>query len=87
MIKSQKIFGNVARQEFKVVYTYIKLANKLCKICFGLRVVKRVSKLQTVRTLYHAYFQPLLSYGLIFWGNSANAKFIFRLQKRAIREP
>jgi hypothetical protein len=61
-----------------------KLADKLCKICFGLRVIERVSGSETVRTLYHAYFQSLLSYGLIFWGNSANAKLIFRLQKRAI---
>jgi hypothetical protein len=62
-----------------------KLANKLCKICFGIRVIRRVSGLETVRTLYYAYFQFLLLYGLIFWGNSANAKLIFRLQKRAIR--
>jgi hypothetical protein len=62
-----------------------KLANKLCKICFGIRVVRRVTGLETVRTLYYAYFQSLLSYGLIFWGNSVNAKLIFRLQKRAVR--
>jgi hypothetical protein len=62
-----------------------KLANKLCKICFGIRVVRRVTGLETVCTLYYAYFQSLLSYGLIFWGNSVNAKLIFRLQKRAIR--
>jgi hypothetical protein len=62
-----------------------ELANKLCKICFGLWVVKRVSGLETVHTLYYAYFQSLWLYGLIFWGNSANAKLIFRLQKRAIR--
>jgi hypothetical protein len=35
--------------------------------------------------LYYAYFQSLLIYGLIFWGNLGNAKLIFRLQKRAIR--
>jgi hypothetical protein len=34
-----------------------ELAKKLCKVCFGLRVVKRVSGLETVRTLYYAYFQ------------------------------
>jgi hypothetical protein len=62
-----------------------KLANKSCKICFGIRVIRRVTGLETVRTLYYAYFQSLLSYGLIFWGNSINAKLIFRLQKRAIR--
>jgi hypothetical protein len=62
-----------------------KLASKLCKIFFGLQVVRRVTGLVTVRTLYYAYFKSLLTYGLIFWGNSTNAKLIFRLQKRAIR--
>jgi hypothetical protein len=51
-----------------------KLANKLYNICFGLQVVRRVTGLKTVRTLYYAYFQSVLSYGLTFWGNSANAK-------------
>jgi hypothetical protein len=62
-----------------------ELAHKLGKICFALRVVKRASGLETVCTLYHAYFQSLLSYGVLFWGNSASGKQIFRLQKRAIR--
>jgi hypothetical protein len=62
-----------------------QLANKLCKVCFVLRVIKRVSGLETVCTLYYAYFHSLLLYGLIFWGNLGNAKLIFRLQKRAIR--
>jgi hypothetical protein len=35
--------------------------------------------------LFYAYFNSLLLYRLIFWGNSGNAKLIFRLQKRAIR--
>jgi hypothetical protein len=62
-----------------------QLATKLSKICFAIRIIKQVSGLETVRTLYCAYFHSLLLYGLIFWENSANAKFIFRLQKRAIR--
>jgi hypothetical protein len=49
------------------------------------RLAVRVSGLEIVRTLYYAYFESLLLYGLIFWGNSENAKLIFRLQKRAIR--
>jgi hypothetical protein len=41
--------------------------------------------LESVRTLYYAYFHSFLSYGILFWGNSSNAKLIFKLQKRAIR--
>jgi hypothetical protein len=62
-----------------------ELANKLGKICFALQVVRRASGLETVCTLYHAHFQSLLSYGVLFWGNAASGKLIFRLQKRAIR--
>jgi hypothetical protein len=62
-----------------------QLANKLCKICFALRIISRVNGLETVRTLYYAYFQSMLIYGLIFWVNSGEAKVVFKLQKRAIR--
>jgi hypothetical protein len=62
-----------------------QLANKLGKICFALLVIKRVAGLETVRTLYYAYFHSLLLYGLVFWGNSGSEKVIFRMQKRAIR--
>jgi hypothetical protein len=61
-----------------------KLTNKFRKICFGLRVVRRVFGLETANTLYYAYVESLL-YGLIFWGNSVYVKLIFRLQKSAIR--
>jgi hypothetical protein len=67
-------------------YTHTQqLANKLSGICFALRVIKSSTGLETARTLYYAYFQSLLMYGLIFWGNSGNAKLVFKLQKRAIR--
>jgi hypothetical protein len=68
-----------------MAYTYSTTSKRLCRICFALRVIGRVLGLETTRTLYYAYFQSLLLYGLIFWGNSGNAKLIFKLQKRAIR--
>lgn len=35
--------------------------------------------------IYFAYFHSIMSYGLIFWGNSHHSMRIFRLQKRAVR--
>jgi hypothetical protein len=52
------------------IYTQELAKKKLGKICFGLRVVKRVLGFETVQTLYYTYFQSSLLYGLIFWGNS-----------------
>jgi hypothetical protein len=80
-----KLFGLWLDKNIKWSMHTQQLAIKLSKICFAIRIFKRVSGLETVRTLNCAYLHSLLLYGLIFWGNSTNAKLIFRLQKRAIR--
>jgi len=38
-----------------------------------------------LKMIYFAYFHSILSYGIIFWGNSIGNEEIFKLQKRAIR--
>jgi hypothetical protein len=35
--------------------------------------------------VYCSYFHSIMSYGIIFWGNSGHSNLIFRLQKEAIR--
>jgi hypothetical protein len=35
--------------------------------------------------IYYSYFLNIMTYGLIFWGNSHYSNIIFRLQKRIIR--
>ena len=42
-------------------------------------------KLESLHSLYYAYFHSQLTYGIIFWGNSPCVKQIFKLQKKAIR--
>lgn len=61
------------------------LAVKLSRLCFALRIVRKRTSIDTARVLYHAYVHSALSYGILFWGNSTNAKLAFKLQKRAIR--
>jgi len=38
-----------------------------------------------LKMVYYAFFHSVMSYGLIFWGNSTKSKCVFKLQKRAIR--
>jgi hypothetical protein len=38
-----------------------------------------------LRTIYFSYVHSVMTYGIIFWGNSSDSYNIFRLQKRAIR--
>ena len=38
-----------------------------------------------MKTIYYSYFNSIMSYGLLFWGNSPHNQKIFRIQKRIIR--
>jgi hypothetical protein len=39
----------------------------------------------TLKIVYYSYFHSIMTYSLIFWGNSSRSINIFRLQKRVIR--
>ena len=39
----------------------------------------------TLKSVYYSHLHSLISYGIIFWGNSSNSVHVFQLQKRAIR--
>jgi hypothetical protein len=41
--------------------------------------------LNTLKTIYHSYFNTIMSYSLPFWGHSPHSIKIFRMQKRIIR--
>ena len=39
----------------------------------------------TLKSIYYAYIHSILSYGIIFWGNSAKVNKLFILQKKIVR--
>jgi len=41
--------------------------------------------LDVLRSTYFSYVHSIISYGIIFWGNSSHSKEIFKIQKRIIR--
>ena len=38
-----------------------------------------------LKSVYHSYFNSLISYGINFWGNSSYSPHIFLLQKKVVR--
>jgi len=62
-----------------------RIGNKLRTACYILRILKLTLTAQNLKTIYFAYFHSIMSYGIIFWGNSTDNDVIFKLQKRAIR--
>jgi hypothetical protein len=40
---------------------------------------------EVLKMVYYTYFHSVMSYGIIFWGNSKDSPKIFKKQNRAIR--
>ena len=58
---------------------------KLIKACYIIRRLKLYLSNSTLTMVYYAFFHSVMSYGLIFGGNSTDTKRVYKLQKRAIR--
>jgi hypothetical protein len=66
--------------------TYIdSVKKKSCTACYMIRNIKPFMPVSTMKSIYYSYFQSVMTYGLIFWGNSSHADKVFKLQKRVIR--
>jgi hypothetical protein len=61
-----------------------KLLLKLGTV-YVLRTLKSYMSRNVLIMIYYAYFHSILTYGIIFWGNSPYTINLFRLQKKAIR--
>ena len=83
-------------QNFKMLGVYLDsklswakhidyVCNKLSRVLYMLRHLKLIVPYNYLRVAYFAYFQSIMKYGLIIWGNSAHTTRVFKLQKKAIR--
>jgi hypothetical protein len=59
--------------------------SKLSAVCYIIRSIKPHTSVNTLKTVYHFYFNSIINYGLPFWGNSPQSINIFRMQKNIIR--
>jgi hypothetical protein len=41
--------------------------------------------MNNLKKIYFSYIHSIITYGIIFWGNSTGSYEVFKLQKRAIR--
>jgi hypothetical protein len=55
---------------------------KLSSACYIMRSIKSYVSFNTLKTIYYSYFNSIISYGLIFGGNSSHSLKIFRMQKK-----
>jgi hypothetical protein len=58
---------------------------ELSTACFAMRVVKPFLSQDLLKMVFYSYFYSIMTYALIFWGNSHYSNTVFRLQNRIIR--
>jgi hypothetical protein len=58
---------------------------KFSGTCYAIRSVVHISKINTLKSIYSAYFHSVIQDGIFFWGNSSNSGKIFTLQKKIAR--
>lgn len=61
------------------------ISSKLSRVIFLLRRLTLCVHSDYVRTAYFAFFQSILRYGLVVWGNASRVSDVLKLQKKAIR--
>jgi hypothetical protein len=61
------------------------LIKKLNTACYMIRNVKQIVSMETLKSVYYSYFHSVMTYGIMFCGNSSDADRVFKLQKRVIR--
>jgi hypothetical protein len=59
-----------------------QLISRMNTACYAIRTVKALLSREVIRIIYFAYVHPIMSYGIIFWGNTPNSIKIFRMQKK-----
>jgi len=62
-----------------------QLCSKPASACFILWTLSSLEMQQNMKVVYFSYFHSVMTYGVIFWGNSTDRNKVFKLQKRAIR--
>ena len=58
---------------------------KLSKAWYAIRSKVHISNINTLKSVYYAYFHSVTRYGIIFWGNISNSGNNFTLQKKIVR--
>jgi hypothetical protein len=58
---------------------------KLSSASYAIRTIKLFLPQESLKMVYYSYLHSIMTYGLIFFGNSYYSNIIFRLQQKVIR--
>jgi hypothetical protein len=62
-----------------------QILSRLSSACYAIRVITPLMLEDTLKMIYHSYVHLIMTYDIIFWGNSPHSTDIFKIQKWIIR--
>jgi hypothetical protein len=84
-INSTKFLGLIIDSTLSWKDHITGLTSKLNKAYYAIRAIKPFMSLDVMKMVYYSSVHSVISYGIIFWGNSHLSDSIFKIQKRIIR--
>ena len=84
-VQSLKFLGLTIETTLTWKHNVSELTSRLNKVYYAIRSIKLYMSLDVLRSTYFLYAHSVISYGIIFWGNSSYSDDIFKVQKRIIR--
>jgi hypothetical protein len=61
------------------------VVKKLRAACYIITIIKTNMSASVLKIIYHAFIHSVMSYGIIFWGDSSYSSTVFSMQKKGIR--
>jgi len=58
---------------------------RLSSACYAVRVITPLMAEDILKMIYYSYVHSIITYGIIFGGNSPHSTHIFKIQKQIIR--
>ena len=80
-----KFLGLIITNSLSWKHHITQLTPKLYTACYVHSCIRLFMSQDALKSVYYSSFHSLISYGIIFWGNSSNSLHVFWLQKQAIR--
>jgi hypothetical protein len=62
-----------------------QIPSGLSLACYAIRVITPVMLEGILKMIYHSYVHSIMTYSIIFWGNSPCSTNIFKIKKRIIQ--
>lgn len=84
-LNSVKFLGVIIDNKLTWEPHIIYISKKLSRVIYLLKQLKNHIPIKYLRSAYFAFFQSIILYGILFWGNSSHINDILLLQKKAIR--